>query len=393
MHDLTPVVPPRVPAARRRRLWELGPHAHCPVVGVCLPLAAARALMGRTLGGQIVASDHELHGGLVQESRQRSKVALAVQRALEQRHAGAVREAAACRSAEALAAWWRERSRGAGLPGALWATLTHPLCTPLLEYDVLGEVHMRQHQLGEADVALQARATALEAALARSEAAARDAAARAARQAAERERAQAEAVRLRGQLMARDARIAQLEAELADQREAAPDLPARRELAAQLQQQQDRLRELQRALNTAHDDLQRAAARTSPPAAPAAPAPARAAGAAPPDAAPLQLDRRQVLCVGGRTAVVPLYRRLVEDLGGRFEHHDGGQEDGSQRLQASLAAADLVVCQAGCVSHDAYWRVKDHCKRTGKPCVFVEQPSASSLRRALEQTLRAVAGD
>ncbi|MFM2054312.1 MAG: hypothetical protein RL456_2349, partial [Pseudomonadota bacterium] len=40
-------------------------------------------------------------------------------------------------------------------------------------------------------------------------------------------------------------------------------------------------------------------------------------------------------------------------------------------------------CQAGCVSHGAYWRVKDHCRRTGKPCVFVERPSASGLVRGL----------
>jgi hypothetical protein len=49
----------------------------------------------------------------------------------------------------------------------------------------------------------------------------------------------------------------------------------------------------------------------------------------------------------------------------------------------TLAAADLVICQTGCISHDAYWRVKDHCKRTGKRCVFVENPSRSGLQRAL----------
>jgi hypothetical protein len=74
---------------------------------------------------------------------------------------------------------------------------------------------------------------------------------------------------------------------------------------------------------------------------------------------------------------------MVEDCGARFVHHDGGDEDNVQRLQACLTAADLVICQAGCVSHDAYWRVKDHCKRTGTRCVFVDKPSAARLRRAL----------
>lgn len=51
-----------------------------------------------------------------------------------------------------------------------------------------------------------------------------------------------------------------------------------------------------------------------------------------------------------------------------------GSELGS--LEASLVAADLVICQTGCLSHGAYWRVQDHCRRTGKTCVLVRQPEA-----------------
>jgi hypothetical protein len=83
-----------------------------------------------------------------------------------------------------------------------------------------------------------------------------------------------------------------------------------------------------------------------------------------------------------------VYRRLVEASGGRFLHHDGGEEDKVQRLDQALAAADLVICQTGCVSHNAYWRVKDHCKRHGKPCVFVERPSAAHIKRAFVQLVK-----
>ncbi|TAG33072.1 MAG: DUF2325 domain-containing protein [Polaromonas sp.] len=88
------------------------------------------------------------------------------------------------------------------------------------------------------------------------------------------------------------------------------------------------------------------------------------------------------------TAFVELesnYRDVVERVGGKFAHHDGGVEDNASVLDANLAAADLVICQTGCISHNAYWRVKDFCKRTGKRCVFVENPSASSLERGLAQ--------
>lgn len=50
-------------------------------------------------------------------------------------------------------------------------------------------------------------------------------------------------------------------------------------------------------------------------------------------------------------------------------------------LEDVLVAADLVICQTGCVSHDAYWRVQDHCKRTGKQCVLVDQPTAIKVRQ------------
>ncbi|WP_354445602.1 DUF2325 domain-containing protein [Ottowia thiooxydans] len=53
----------------------------------------------------------------------------------------------------------------------------------------------------------------------------------------------------------------------------------------------------------------------------------------------------------------------------------------SDWLEDSLRSADLVVCQTGCISHGDYWRVEDHCKRTGKTCVLVEQPGALRIVR------------
>ena len=52
-----------------------------------------------------------------------------------------------------------------------------------------------------------------------------------------------------------------------------------------------------------------------------------------------------------------------------------------ERLEVSLVAADLVICQTGCLSHGAYWRVQDLCRRTGKTCVLVEEPDAVRIVR------------
>jgi hypothetical protein len=122
------------------------------------------------------------------------------------------------------------------------------------------------------------------------------------------------------------------------------------------------------------------------PAALAAP-PAPEAQSAPAESIPqpVRLVNRSILCVGGRSGSVPIYRSVVEGAGAQFAHHDGGLEDSSGLLDANLAAADLVICQTGCISHGAYWRVKDYCKRTGTRCVFVDNPSASKLARTLRE--------
>jgi hypothetical protein len=368
--------------SRRRRLWELGAHAHCPVVGVCLPVAVLRKLAGRVLGGEVLAGDYELHVGAVADSKQRTPLAEALQRTLDERFAGALRQAAACKSIDALAHWWQQHSAGAGLPAALWAVITHPRCVPALEEDVLEQVHMRQHEAGHAERVDLQRLDALVRDNERLNDALRQAGMRAAAQAAEHAReieaARAEAVRLRGQLLARDALLGKLQDELD-----AAQAHGAASLREQLRARGDELRTLQTALKRAHQQLQTTAARAVAAEPSAAASHDDAAPAAAAHITPAALSDRAVLCVGGRSSAVPLYRRLVEDCGARFVHHDGGDEDNVQRLQACLTAADLVICQAGCVSHDAYWRVKDHCKRTGTRCVFVDKPSAARLRRAL----------
>jgi len=67
----------------RRRLWELDGHAHCPVVGVCLPLAALRRVTNKVLGGDALAGDYELHCGVIAECKPRTPLAEAVQKQLD----------------------------------------------------------------------------------------------------------------------------------------------------------------------------------------------------------------------------------------------------------------------------------------------------------------------
>lgn len=60
---------------------------------------------------------------------------------------------------------------------------------------------------------------------------------------------------------------------------------------------------------------------------------------------------------------------------------DTARQEDPENLTNSLRAANLVVCQTGCLSHGAYWRLQNHCKRTGKTCIFVEEPDALRIVR------------
>lgn len=381
-----------ISGSRRRRLWELGSHAHCPVIGVCLPIAALRRITDKVHGGTTIATDYELHCGVIAECRQRSRLAEAVQKALDRRYAVPLQHAARCKDADMLAQWWTEAA-AQDLGGALWATLSHARCTEAVEHRVLGEVHMLQHQVGMATRVDLARFEALideNAVLARQLAVVQQRSARvAAEQARRRDGLQAELVRLRGELIGRDTTLAELRERLQALEQAAPDLPERLALVADKRAQAARILALQRALLQAREDAERHRRRADG-------ALAEAQGGTtdarpddtPPPPEPAALSDRAVLCVGGRSASVPAYRQVIERTGGRFLHHDGGEEDKVAQLDATLAAADLVICQTGCVSHDAYWRVKDHCKRTGKRCLFVDNPSRAALERALQKALQ-----
>ena len=378
--------PPLTPGSRRRRLWELGSHAHCPVIGVCLALDRVRELASRWLVLRGDEDDYTLHCSLVTAAARRNPVAEALQKTLEQRFALDIRQAARAKCCDSLMSWWRGRAAaGEAIAGALWATLTHPRCDDWLEMRVLGQVHMLQHQVGAAqrvDLARHRELVAEHRALARDLAEVQQ---RMTAWALERSREQQdwerERMQQRAALMALQSQCDQAQQQLRQWQALHPGLPERQARQQRRAQQVERTQPLQRELNLL---ASRTPAASPVPAPPPDPAPPAASAAAAPARALLGAHR-VVLCVGGRGGSVPQYRQAVEGVGAQFLHHDGGEEHKPAQLDPQLAAADLVICQTGCISHDAYWRVKAHCKRHGTPCVFVDTPSRSAFERALEQ--------
>ena len=368
-------------ASRRRRLWELGHACHCPLVGVGFPLGVLRKLVDKVTNGKVVADDYEVHVGAVTECGTRNRLSEALQKELERRYAAVLLRFRNAKTTAQVAEMWRTAVANGDVAGAFWAGLTHPRCTSELEEQMCRDLHMVQHQAGacvRADInkfnatldenkrlthdlsKAQQRATALMA-----------------EKSAEAEKHAAQLMQLRAQVVGKDSMIDSLRIELEQLRESIPGLESRARLAERLGQMEERERAMRNQINELKLELARAVE-----------APVREETRLVVEHVmkmPLRLNDRAVLCVGGRNGNVASYRELIEREGAQFAHHDGGLEDNANRLEASLAAADLVICQTGCISHSAYWRVKDYCKRNGKRCVFIDNPSISSLARGLEQ--------
>ena len=96
---------------------------------------------------------------------------------------------------------------------------------------------------------------------------------------------------------------------------------------------------------------------------------------------------RCVLYIGGRSGQYSHFRQLVEQQNGIFIHHDGGREDGHQKLASIVSKADVVLCPLDCVSHTAMNAVKRHCQNNTKQLVFIPHASLSAFSKGLDEVV------
>lgn len=377
--------------SRRRRLWEIPHKFHCPIVGTCFEVGELRNLMARVMHFPPATTDFVLHTTAVGSCETRSQLAELLHKHLEKRFQLIIRRFSSAKDSDALSMLWQEAvESGSDIPGALWASWTHPACDARLEQEIYGDIHMIQHQIGSGtrtdlktldklkeenrqlrELFAKARE---ESELARNE------------KSRETQILSQRVAELRAEQVGRDACIATLTAQLDQLRTTLPDLKDRQNLARRASDAESRLEALTAHAANQQAEIQRLRQRLE--------IRERQNTEAAADEAteidPTDLSGKCVLCVGGRSGAVDAYRQMVEVRGGRFLHHDGGLEESLHRIDGVLAAADLVICQAGCISHNAYWRVKEQCKRTGKPCLFVKGSGVSSFGRVVDAACSSV---
>ena len=83
-------------------------------------------------------------------------------------------------------------------------------------------------------------------------------------------------------------------------------------------------------------------------------------------------------------------RRKLWDIEDRFHYSLVGtcldlDEESGHRLATLLAQADAVLCPLDCISHDAVHRIKQDCKRHGKPLKLLPRASRASFTRGLQE--------
>ena len=150
--------------ARRSKIWELADTLHCSIIGTCLSNAELRHALARLgVNGIEAADDHELHVVGVMLAGRRDAGAKMLQRALDRRHALAIKQYAKAKDEDALRRLWDVSMRSGDIPGAYWALLSHVAATETMVKKAFQDVHMLSHLVGAANRADIRRLRELEA--------------------------------------------------------------------------------------------------------------------------------------------------------------------------------------------------------------------------------------
>lgn len=383
--DETPA--PAAGPTRRTKIWDFNTNLHCSIIGTCLSTGDVRQILKKLGVASPDSSDHELHGAAVGIAGHHDKAAKLLNKALDERHRLAINQFAKAHSEDEVRAAWRDAVRRGDIPGAYWATLTHPNATQAIVREAFREVHMLSHLVGAANRADIRRLHQLETDNAELQT-----------------RLDRQQFALREAVVSRDATIRHLQQALTKRIVTEPyadddDSTVLRQLVADLQRRLanetrrgvvlgERLTETRAALaaersarNKAERDCRALQQELD---AIDASVMAQCNQLTPAVEQP-QLSGVTLLYVGARPHQVAHLRAVAEHSGVRFLHHDGGIEHHLNLLAGLTSQADLLVFPVDCVSHHAALTAKQLCRQTSKRFIPLRSASATSLLAALRR--------
>lgn len=386
--------PSAAQAVGRRRLWDLSSHLHCSVIGTCLSAGDLRRIVVKIHGELARAwNDHEIHKEGVAMAHARSGSAKLLHKALDERHSAAIHRFEAASTSAEVVAMWRDAREEGEIPGAYWASVTHPHLTEQDLHIIFGDVHMLSHLVGAANRADIRRLAALEAENVELRGKIERLQARIAREAQARAAESVRLARLEATLREAPAAAAAIDtdfAELAERLQRRLDRESARraaleEQATALRMEMHKAREeaegVRKAARRCQEDitvLERLLAGQSK------------KGDTPNASA---LAGCALLYVGGRTHLRAALTAAAARVGATLNLHDGGLEETGTTLPRLVAQADHVFFPVDCVSHDAVGAVKRACRQTDTTYTPLSSSGLGSFARRLHELAAARAAD
>ena len=416
----------KVTCRRRRKLWDLPDHCHCAVIGTCLRRVDLRRFAKKKVFQlEPGVNDYQIHASLVGCVGTRNPQSRVLHKLLEKRYRAAVKRYASVEDDAEVLELWKQDLKNGTIPGAYWAIMTSNLISSETRNAIYGQNHMLSHdtvcnkrheqRLNEEIVN---KAAVLEEVLVSERQFHLET-----QNALDHKTKNFEKVEKKNfQLALENKKISgknvQLKTELAG-----TSLSVQKEkLKSQLFESNKRNSELcseivilKRELEESHDNFNHASEtieqmelknaqlqksmdvlnhevlsmETAMLGSMDASCNCSTCNDQDTNRCPgPDLCGKTILYVGGLHKMISHYKKLVENHGGKFLHHDGGKEASRAILPKMLSTADAVLCPIDCISHDACTCVKKTCKRYQKPYVMMRSSGLSSLAKGLTEIVQ-----
>ena len=383
-------------SSSRLSIWSIHKRFHCSIIGTCLSIKELQQI-GKKLGlkKSLLDKPFQLHGAFVSLSGTRSHEARVIDKHLNRKYQRTIQIFKQARDQNEISILWQKAIEDGDVAASFWALATHPKCLGNLLMDAYGQVHMLSHLCGEPIRLDMPRLAKLQRKLPELEL-----------------KLKTQEKKFRQSLAKKEATIQQLKTlitslkssdsqrkleKLEQTKESVSSLSNSEQLAKQLlasqiiiersskeaeqwkaiaQEREERCQFLeahQNKLVTEQSTMERSMSNLL-------------SINQTPDCLnneAIDLCNRCILYVGGRNRQCAHFRELVEQLNGRFLHHDGGVEESSQRLTSMVSKSDAVLCPLDSISHNAMNLIKRDCKNQGKSLQFLRQSSLATFTHGL----------
>ncbi len=403
--SLTGIGPSTIPAidlsvspVKRSKIWELNRTYHCPVIGLCLPSSDLERFAKRFQFKASISNAHDLHVEAVCCAASRNSVSELIHKHLDRLHENHIKQFDTAKTDSEVLALWEIHFTDGKVAGPLWAALTHKRISHESREQIHDKIHMHMHEAVAGFASSQHRANQIELIIRElteqqeqlkkkhaqielrlrqrlEQAAAEIQLLQSSRRKDENMRQRLETLESGCAMLGMGQRLMQLTTENEQLQIKAAQIDNLKQSLKSACHELAGLYHERDTLRTERDTLENLLALNSSHTVTAEPANMIT------EVAISSYD--SILCVGGRSALLPQYRALAGQLGLKLSHHDGGQEDALSRLPEMVYGATAVICPTDCVSHAAYYQIKRLCRLGQKPCLLFKGTGISSFAAAL----------